>query len=385
MSHSTPNTIREWTVDLIREHCAGAARLELWTIPLYLSVAYSIQVMPDPTTGRPELKAVNYPILPGGLPDFEWFQGKPEQTAQFAFNSIMSIAFQEMLHIELAANLCNAIGARVDFIGEDGRFFPKYDPDSVPYIAVPSELRDQVRLAPLSLDSIGLLTWIEHYLPRVPSPPLSTQPRDQYRSIGEFYHALQHGVDVMWEDLYPQQGSPTVTDLKQKDDFQTVLHRRRRDWILEDYQFSVTISGNSHQARKRADSLIQAIICQGEGATEGNHLQVNPAYQLKHGDATEIALDRWTHWERFSQIEEILKVARIETFPVRPESEAGPELESLQQQLNQTLTSFLETLTANFSTAESLNLDPMGSLGSLIYQVWKAGGVPELKYCPGSK
>ena len=385
MSDSTTTSIREWTVDLVRNHCAGAARLELWTIPLYLSVAYSINVVPHPATGRPELTAVNYPVLPDGLPDYNWFQDKPQHAAQFAFNNIMSIAFQEMLHVELAANLCNAIGASVDFIGDNGAFFPKYDPDSVPFIAVPSDLRELVRLAPLGPDSIALLTWIEHYLPRFPSPPLSTQPRDQYRSLGEFYHALQHGVDVMWEDLYPQQGSPTEADLKQKDDFQTVLHRKRRDWVQEEYQFSMTISGSSHQARKCTDSLIRAIISQGEGATEGNHLQVNPAYQLKHGDATEIALDRWTHWERFSQIEEILKVVQIETFAPKTGSAVSGELEALQQSLNQTLTGFLETLTANFNSTVPLNLDPMGNLGSLIYQVWQAGGVPELRYCPGRK
>ena len=37
-----------WTPELVREYVSGAARLEMWTIPLYLCVAFSIKNPDNP-------------------------------------------------------------------------------------------------------------------------------------------------------------------------------------------------------------------------------------------------------------------------------------------------------------------------------------------------
>jgi hypothetical protein len=42
-----------WTPDLVRVHLQNAVYLELWTVPLYLTAAYSIVVPIDPTTNVP--------------------------------------------------------------------------------------------------------------------------------------------------------------------------------------------------------------------------------------------------------------------------------------------------------------------------------------------
>ena len=43
-----------WTADRVREHLTNAVYLEMWTIPLYLTAAYSIKAPVDPTTNRPQ-------------------------------------------------------------------------------------------------------------------------------------------------------------------------------------------------------------------------------------------------------------------------------------------------------------------------------------------
>ena len=40
---------KEWTPELVREYVSGAARLEMWTIPLYLCVLYSLDAEKNAT------------------------------------------------------------------------------------------------------------------------------------------------------------------------------------------------------------------------------------------------------------------------------------------------------------------------------------------------
>src|SRR5262249_23660137 len=205
--------------------------------------------------------------------------------AKFAFYSIMSVAIQEMLHAELAANLCNAIGGRVDFTGEytskPGSLAPVYDAQHVPYINVPPDVAPLVKLGPLNKDSIQLLQWIEHYDP--PGAKATNGPLPKYDSIGDFYQSLKYGIDTLWTKLYPP-GSPTPDDLKQKDDWQTQVSGK----TVDDYSFSIEISGPSASALQQADTVIDAIVSQGEGAQAGDHIFVNPAFQLKHGEGVQI-------------------------------------------------------------------------------------------------
>ena len=318
-----------WTPELVREYSAGAARLEMWTIPLYLCVAYSIKNVATDKNGLPTFAPVNNPVDPNGEPIYDWFKGKPNEAAQFAFNVILSVAIQEMLHCELASNICNALGGKVDFTGKDGSLAPVYDADHVPYVAVPSNLRNLVKLGPLSKDSIELLTWVEHWLPDDIQPPLSDQPQESYRSIGEFYYALRHGIDSQWDNIYTQTGSPTPEDLKQKDDFQKRLEKLMAKYkvlLRQDYTFSIMISGPSATAEQTADTAVEAIVEQGEGASAGSHKQVNPDFQPTPGSgpAIEIALDEWTHWDRFVQVGKVMAAQPVETYDTQNPSPILP-------------------------------------------------------------
>ena len=371
-----------WTPELVREYSAGAARLEMWTIPLYLCVAFSIKNPDNPNQpiSLPQaLQAIDEANLTG-LEDSKAVRDKLASDsgllAKFAFFSILTVGIQEMLHAELAANVCNAIGGTVDFTGaytsQPGSLAPVYDAEHVPYINVPPDIASLVKLGPLNSDSIALLQWIEHYT----TPSSNNGPQDKYDTIGDFYQAVQSGLDSLWSDLYPQTGSPTPADLKQKDDWQTQVSGQTQ----EEYSFSVTISGASSDAKALADQAIGAIVGQGEGAT-GDHILVNPTFQMKEGNQVEIVFDNFTHWERFTIIKDLLDAGvTIDTWQAESNPPDTVLLAGLQQAIRQSLSSFLDALTAGFNSTSPLNLDAMWDLGTRMYEVWQNGGVPDFAY-----
>ncbi len=367
-----------WTPELVQEYMSGAARLEMWTIPLYLCVAYSIKNPDDPNTpiSLPSaLQAIDEANLTG-IEDSQAIRDKLANDsgllAKFAFYSILTVGIQEMLHTELASNVCNAIGGTVDYTGVNGSLAPVYDAEHVPYIKVPADVAPLVKLGPLDKDSITLLQWIEHYT----NPSTNNGPQATYDTIGDFYQAVQSGLDSMWTDLYPQTGSPTPADLRQKDDWQTKVSGQ----TVEEYSFSITVSGASSDAKTLADQAIAGIVSQGEGAT-GDHILVNPTFRMKDGNQIEIVFDTFTHWERFTIIKDLLDAGvTIDTWQAEVNPPDPVLLAGIQQAMRQSLSSFLDALTAGFNSTNPLNLDAMWDLGSRMYEAWQNGGVPDFTY-----
>ena len=83
MPLARPKPVGRWTLADVHDHLEYAVNLEIWTIPYYLAVQYSIK-----DTGHP------------------------------AFRLIRSVAHQEMLHAQLAANLLGVDGPVL--VGEAG-------------------------------------------------------------------------------------------------------------------------------------------------------------------------------------------------------------------------------------------------------------------------
>lgn len=67
----------QWTLEQLQEHLQAAVDLEFWTIPYYMAAAYSIK-----------------------------------DQGEAAFQLILSVVNQEMLHVQLAANIANAYGLK---------------------------------------------------------------------------------------------------------------------------------------------------------------------------------------------------------------------------------------------------------------------------------
>ena len=82
--------------------------VELFTIPLYMGTLYSIQ-------GTHQITAKGQSYFKGRL----WLGGattaNPKTANETAFNIIFSVFIQEMLHLQLAANMATAIGLTPSF------------------------------------------------------------------------------------------------------------------------------------------------------------------------------------------------------------------------------------------------------------------------------
>ncbi len=142
----------------LRDHLELAIRVELTTVPPYLYAMYSI----EDRTSEPALL-------------------------------IRSIVAEEMLHAVLASNILLAVGGEPDFAST--AYMPTY-PSDVPHHIPPL----RVDLAPCTLELVhDLFMRIEQ--PEVHGAP--DEP-DEFETLGQFYHALEHGMSRLDEthDLF---------------------------------------------------------------------------------------------------------------------------------------------------------------------------------------
>lgn len=354
-----------WTAERVREHLANAVYLEMWTIPLYLTAAYSVKAPVNPSTHRPEIAA------PSG------------NASQKAFNDILSVVIQEMLHVELAANILNAVRTTADatpvkFTGEAAPDFSS-GPACIDPSSIPSGIT--IGLGPANENQTDLFIWVETDRPE-PGDPEAWRP--QYESIGDFYTALEYGVRACWSDLYPPQGlgpAPTAEQLRQKADWGEVAQRNKSGFMehfetlggdptaAESYSFSIQIYGTPADALTRAEAAMKAIALQGEGA--GADHEVPPPFVPSAGPPIEIALDRESHLERFLNLKKLLGDIAVHSTD---SSSSDPSM--FQRALNQSYSSFLESLETAFGSQDPVGLEAMRGLGNRTLQVWQNGGTP---------
>ncbi len=82
--------------------------VELFTIPLYMGTLYSIQ-------GTHQITAKGQSYFKGRLWPGGATTANPKTANETAFNIIFSVFIQEMLHLQLAANMATAIGLTPSF------------------------------------------------------------------------------------------------------------------------------------------------------------------------------------------------------------------------------------------------------------------------------
>lgn len=405
-----------WTPGLVREYLQNAVYLELWTIPLYLTAAYSINVPVDPATGRPEIVNLDdFPKNQDGSYDFNRFTN--DQASLYAFDSVLSVAIQEMLHLELAANILNAVRPEenlppnTSWVKFTGDFAPSYERQP-PRLPTPTGLK--LEFGPLDVDRLNLFQWIE----QKGSDAEEERCLDVYDSIGDFYHALTYGLKVCWEELYPKGGRKT--DPLQKDDWGEAMVKsaalllrgggdrgasHQLPGILgheikkrltgagrsskvgaaanaletaRNYPFSIRIEGSSHEAGERAAVATAAISAQGEGA---GGTDVPSEYVPTTGEAIELFFDSKSHLDRFTELQQLVhKVNLFETEPKQGGAKDDANLQFLQDVLNKSYSSFLGSIESSFASSDDVGLAAMAGLGNRTLQVWQAGGIPEYKW-----
>lgn len=321
-----------WEKQNLFDHLQHAVDLELWTIPLYMTSLYSIK-------GIEGVSPKNYP-----------------KTAKL----LQSVLNEEMLHLEIACNLCNALG-----------YSPKINSpiyskdDGIPFLSpqnVPLDLSDySVQLGPLNVSQLKLFCAIES--PQKVEDEFWAN-KAEYESIAELYAAISIGVQKYWEECYDPKNQ------KQKANFQGYKTKNHSHLGVSQIIDSLESALNG----------IEVIIEQGEGA-QGKYIpeQYQPPVLQKdqpyhpgwyEGDIC--------HFQKFH-----LLLNNPESLPATYKETKTADGNIFHNDLMNNYTQFLEELQKSFnSNGDQMTSDfwtIMMGLSSKIQQVWAQGICPDWK------
>lgn len=335
-----------WTKEELYTNLQAAVDVELWTIPLYLTALYSMQ-------GLDSGHQSDYPT-----------------TAKL----IESVVIEEMLHLQLACNICNALGYTPQLS------YPTYDAATgIPFLKagpIPAKYQGyQVRLGGLDANQLKLFCVVE-----LPEP--ATQPdwtaQTRYNSIGELYQALEIAVKQQWDALYVGDAQNT----RQQANF--------TDFLLKFNQgngFSQVVN-----SLDTALAAMGAIVEQGEGNDNGGEVPAQDQAPQESGTTDATGYDpsdydpTASHFLKFDLALDLLLSGEAVplTYPVLPNPSVTQMTAQATAQANLAagFASFIELLQFSFSQPQPKNqLAPgtypaMFNLQQLIAAVWQSGAVP---------
>lgn len=322
-----PEPARAWTKELVQEHAQAAAAIELYTLPLYLTVAASV-------------KDAN------------------SETCRIIF----SVAVEEMLHLQLAANLCAALDTVPNFSP------PQYGavPCIKPYDPETGE-RGFLNAVLGPLDDERLNTMLDIEMPeelRLRQEVDHTTPQYPYNSIGEMYDALMVGIKQVGVDRFSW----------------TTKHQQAH-WGEQSFPQIIASYAD-------ARSAVQAVTNQGEGHVFGEGLKpppwteknflIPPCWRLLNALGDPEPYNGYAHFGRFLK----LKNSRLPAVHSGEDRPQDPVHKPLQQNFLQFLL-MLETLWTNggvnFGGSEALWAAAKGVMHQLLPNAracWKAGVIP---------
>jgi hypothetical protein len=390
----------KWTVAHVREHLQGACDLELFTLPLYLTAAYSTRA--PLLDGEPK-----YDTSIGWEFDPAWDES---QRAQWAFNLLYSVSVQEMLHLLLARNVATALGRTI--VIDRPPAIPDYSTGGiVPHLLQldPAHFRPEadigpftVKIGPLDQNQIDLFKAIEvpEHLTYHPVHACAGQtgPNPPYSSISAFYDALLTGINECWDELYPHENA-------------SFAQLFQYGAIFAGAYDPVAVGGapaagggppdppyTREDAKKTIADMLHMIIWQGEGgpqagATVYEKLELprpaalhnlgvrlpktTPGIDLSGGYSD----DHFSHWARFSALKEQVVAGRIPTW--------GKTGDGSQWHMDRAYMSVLKVLTAGFDPANYpyqpmtlpyLNLSSMWGMGGDMAALWTKDTQPGWRY-----
>ena len=360
------NTSTKWTKELVQEHAITAVAVEMYTLPFYLTVMTSI-VMPDKDDTSIQAKFT-----------------------RDVYKVILSVCIEEMLHLELAANLCLALDVNPSDIfqkptyGVQIKYLDPYDP-----VTNHNRLLN-AKLGPLNSETLGIMLDIETPTEFDRQNADFKTPNYPYKTIGQMYEALLHGILEVEKDG-PVFGWSTVNQLAK--------FTWGPDFTKNALRINQTIAsfGDAQQA-------VNLICGQGEGITrqklpqkpyKASQFPVEEAYRFyprvettsnnKNPEPDDPAsLNGQSHYGRFLWIENQINNgdrAWPETYPISSEP-TTPELSMAQStalsMLMEGFDSFIDMLTSMWSGGDSSDFfTAMYKLKPLPTNCWKAGVVPQ--------
>jgi hypothetical protein len=353
-------------IGLLRKHLEALVTVETTTIPLYLAAVYSFS---ERALGYSDDGGKTWPL-------YELQQG------------MLSVAVQEMYHLQLAANLCNSFHVS----------------PSVPKLALHAGA--PIVVPHLSENGSRIMTWIGNAPAALaafieierPEPGAFPPPNDAvvYPSIGALYQATLDLLDrylVAYEDAPPARDPHFAPDQRQ----------------IAYATFAETYRHNKIHARADLAKVASTITDQGEGnlvgrAPVGESGQVRPEFRPRSGSRF-ADYGAITHYRRFVDIQHTLAAhdwkqkiggnlfyednsAKSDDLPGWAASQV------VVQRSIDTLWSYLIDLiqhgfsTGNLSTASAESRGPrfgdvMLSFKYTLRQSWQWGHAPSFLYRPG--
>lgn len=319
MSEKATSVVPEWDLSHLRTHLQWVVDLELWTIPYYMTALYSIK---------------NPAVEP--------------------YRLIQSVVYQEMLHCQLASNLANAFGLSPTFTP------PVYGGPKVPHINFnldepnPTAIftPSSTKLGALDEERVNTMCLIEYPEWRTGRKPDVQEDVTQYGSIGEFYQAVRVGVTELRRHI---RGG-----VNQVDEFK---------YFYNDLEYS-TITMDGEDGYQQALELMNVIVEQGEGQTEGD-ADIPEDYR----NTADGYQESWPHFRKFLFIRE--QGDFPETFSGTANPEPGSAGHAAQQNLIRDFGEFMRTLDRLFSGRQvEVFGAKMAKIGGEVLTCWQNGAIP---------
>lgn len=342
----------------------AAIDVELFTIPLYMTAAYSLRF--TTADGQIIIPEPFYGAVPGNGaaasdPSAEP-SSQPLSDNQTAFNIVFTVFLQEMLHLMVVCNLSKALGFTPILKS------PDYTIGKLPHIKEPPSTIP-VALGPLDRDRLALFQYIETPSFAGEAYPL-TEPPEGFQTIGALYKALRYWVNKLWSQRY----TPSA--------FQGELFQYKN--YPSEYT-NKTISGDPATALIKANSLIDEIVLQGEGADAAGDVPMSYQPNLTEEAASSRAeesndakvrayWDQYSHYVRFEKDLAPL-IGNLPLWPVHSQDEQQVKnlaaLDLAWEQLLSQMNAFYNPPPFPFVEMRAFN--------SLITSVWASGGTPDFK------
>jgi hypothetical protein len=227
----------------VRAIAQAAVNVELFTIPLYMVAMYSIQGTHQITGANAFYEGRQWPGRAA-----QRNAAKEDSKAQ-AFNLTFKVFIEEMLHLQLAANLCKVIGVEPQFTelspAASNYAWSCYDDSTkIPYIldfkdTVPSYADLRVKLDAMNDSQVRLFLAIEetqedaenhirpecrsNYFPDVPFKDYRPgEPLPMFGSIGAMYLCLWKYLTLQYADGTTLWQYVQTTGVPQRDLFNSV-------------------------------------------------------------------------------------------------------------------------------------------------------------------
>ncbi|HEX2642923.1 MAG TPA: ferritin-like domain-containing protein [Thermoanaerobaculia bacterium] len=339
----------EWNQALLQKHLQAAVDLELWTIPFYMSAMYSLK---DPS----------------GMP----------------YRLIQSVVYQEMLHVQLAANIANAFGLAPK-INE-----PVYRGTSIPHLNFDLDTPNpttffspySAEIGPLDLERLNAFCLIEYPEWDTGGEPSPKANIEEYGSIGEFYTALAIGANaVVARDPDSLKGDVHQVNVFER--FYSGFSEASSPIPGQPTTQAMCITEGGFAGLAQAMGLLAVITDQGEGQVQGE--QAIPTVFQNTADDPQ---PDDSHYTKFK----LLRNARParddaprdhpwETYPLihyPPDDPRAVEQREAQERLRHNFRKFRQALEQLFASGElpqSFGAE-MATLGGNIRRCWQLGAVP---------